>query len=99
MCDRPTSCRYAAYRARAPEAGGRARAARAAKRRARGAPRNSTHPGVEQFAAPLGPLLGGDGVADVVFPHAVDLEVAGGDALFADAELRHHAPRRRVARD
>ena len=49
--------------------------------------------------AALVPLLGGDGVADVVLPHAVDLEVAHGDALVADAELLDDAAAGGVAGD
>ena len=47
-------------------------------------------PGAQVAVAPLGPLLGGDGVAHVVLPDPVDLEVAHGGALVAQAELLGH---------
>ena len=46
----------------------------------------------------VGPLLDGEAVADVVLPHAVDLEEALGDALLADRQLLHHPPAVAVAR-
>ena len=41
---------------------------------------------------------GGDGVAHVVLPNAVDLQHAHGDAFRADVELLHHPPAVGVAR-
>ena len=49
-----------------------------------------------QAAAPSCPLLGGDGVADVVLPASVDLEVAHRHALVAEAELLHDPAARRL---
>ena len=45
------------------------------------------------------PLLGGDGVAHVVLPHAVDLQEPLGDPLLADTELFDHPTAGRVPRD
>lgn len=59
----------------------------------------SEDPGVEELAAALVPLLGGDGIADVVLPDAVDLEVAQRRALVSQPELAHHPPAGVVARD
>src|SRR5690606_23837500 len=54
-------------------------------------PRPSVEPGREELVLAVLPLLGGDGVADVVLPHAVDLEVALRRALLAQAEFLDHA--------
>ena len=48
--------------------------------------------------APVVPFLDGDAVADVVLPHAVDLEVAQRDAFVADAQLLHDPATAFVAR-
>src|SRR5690606_2839277 len=63
------------------------------------APAPSLEPGPDQLVAPLLPLLDGHGVADVVLPHAVDLEVALGDALVAQAQLLDDPPAAVVAGD
>lgn len=55
-------------------------------------------PGFELRSARC-PVFDGDRVAHVVFPDAVDLEVALGQAFEANAELLHNAPRGLVARD
>ena len=44
-------------------------------------------PAAFELLTTLDPLLDGHRVADVVLPHAVDLEVAHGHALLAEAEL------------
>jgi len=41
----------------------------------------------DEFRSAVAPLLGRDGVARVVFPRAVDLEVTLGDSFEANAEL------------
>ena len=50
-------------------------------------------------SSPLLPLLDGHRVTDVVLPHAVDLEVALGDALVAEPQLLDHPPAPVVAGD
>src|SRR5690606_34607044 len=45
------------------------------------------------------PLLDGHRVTDVVLPHAVELEVALGDALVAEPQLLDHPPAPVVAGD
>src|SRR4051795_12224203 len=54
-------------------------------------------PVAEVAVGALGPLLAGDGVADVVLPLAVDLQVAHGNAFVAQVELLGHAPAGTVA--
>src|SRR5438067_2164743 len=49
-------------------------------------------PLLEQLGAALLPLLGGHGEAHVVLPHAVDLQVADGDAFVAQRQLLDHPP-------
>src|SRR5205807_6481116 len=44
-------------------------------------------PLLAELLAPLAPLLGGEGVPDVVLPHPIDLEVALGQPLLTQAEL------------
>src|SRR5690606_33676549 len=49
----------------------------------------SADPAFEEFGPAFGPLLGGDRIADVVLPRAVDLEIAQGGGLITQAELVH----------
>ena len=56
-------------------------------------------PAPQVLVAPLRPVLGGDGVADVVLPHPVDLQVAQRGALVAQTDLLRHPVARPVAGD
>jgi len=60
--------------------------------------RRLTDPHGEEFVAALLPLLHRDAVADVVFPHAVDLEEPLRDTFLADAQFLHHPSTVGVAR-
>src|SRR6516165_9704488 len=56
-----------------------------------------------EYASPAGQqaprhILDCDGVAEVVPPGTVDVQVAAAQALFVKAELLHHAPARVVLR-
>ena len=80
-------------RARSPDAGPSPRAA------ARRSAQRLTRRRLEDLVLAHGPLLGGDRVADVVLPHATDLEEPLRRPLVAHAELLGDTPAARVARD
>src|SRR5580698_3841464 len=62
-------------------------------------PRCPLEPLLLELLASLPPLLGGDGVADVVLPDAVDLEEAHSDAFLPEPQLGDHPPAGCVAGD
>jgi len=58
----------------------------------------SSEPAVEFWASGY-PVFNGDGIAHVVFPDAIDFEVALGHTFEANTELFDHAARRLIARN